>query len=179
MITLFKKKSISRMTAMLVLLCLSAFSFNASAFSTRAADITLPAGTRIDLELISTINSASVQAGESVDFKVRADVLVDNNVVVRAGTIAKGTVVAANRAKGIGKEGNVEIQVKNVAAVDGKLIPLSGSGVSRKGEDNQTLAIVLGIFVCILFLMVKGKNGEIPAGTTTDAIVASNIKIAV
>ena len=89
------------MTAMLVLLCLSAFSFNASAFSTRAADITLPAGTRIDLELISTINSASVQAGESVDFKVRADVLVDNNVVVRAGTIAKGTVVAANRAKGI------------------------------------------------------------------------------
>jgi hypothetical protein len=41
------------------------------------------------------------------------------------------------------------------------------------------LAIGLGIFICILFLFMEGKNAEIPPGYQVDAIVASNTTVTV
>jgi hypothetical protein len=179
MTTFFKKTLVKNPIAAILLFCLSCFSFNANAFVHKAGEVTIPAGTRIDLETMSTINSSTIQAGETVDFKVRTDISVEGQVVIKAGSVAKGTVVSASKAKGIGKEGSVEIQVKSVNGVDGKMIPLSGAGVARTGDNNQVLSIVLGIFVCLLFLLIKGSNGIIPAGTSTDAVVASNTKVAV
>lgn len=179
MTNFFKKTGVKTPLAAILLFCLSSFSFNANAFAVRANEVTIPAGTRIDLETMSTINSSTIQAGETVDFKVRTDVSIDGHVVIKAGSVAKGTVVSASKAKGIGKEGSVEIQVKSVNGVDGKMIPLSGAGIARTGDNNQVLSIVLGLLVCLLFLLIKGSNGIIPAGTSTDAVVASNTKIAV
>ncbi|MFM6948980.1 MAG: hypothetical protein ACKOWQ_08205 [Aquirufa sp.] len=178
MINIFKNTKISKITAVLILFCLSSFSFHSNAYGNLATEVNLPAGTRIELETVQTINSQT-QIGESIDFKVRADVSVDGKVVIKAGSIAKGTVMSSSKPKGLGKEGKVEIQVKNVTAADGKIVPLSASSISREGEDKATISILLGLFVCFLFLFMKGKDGVIPAGTTTDAVVASNMKIAV
>jgi len=178
MLKFFKNKIASRTTALFVLFCLSAFSFKSNANGRIAQDVTLPAGTRVELETVHTINS-QIQVGESVDFKVRADVTIDGKVLIKAGSIAKGNVMSISKPKGLGKEGKVEIQVKNVVAADGKIVPLSASSISREGEDKATLSILLGLFICILFLFMKGKDGVIPAGTATDAVVASNMKIAI
>lgn len=178
MINIFKNTKISKITAVIILFCLSSFSFKVNASGRIANEVNLPAGTRVELETVQTINSQT-QVGETIDFKVRADVSIDGKVVIKAGSIAKGTVMSSSKPKGLGKEGKVEIQVKNVTAVDGKIVPLSASSVSREGEDKATISILLGIFICILFLFMKGKDGVIPAGTTTDAVVASNVKIAV
>ena len=48
---------------------------------------------------------------------------------------------------------------------------------AKSGDDKAGLSIVLGIFVCILFLLIKGKNAEIPAGYQVDAIVSSNVTV--
>ncbi len=178
MINIFKNTKISKITAVLILFCLSSFSFKSNANGRLTNEVNLPAGTRVELETVQTINSQT-QVGESIDFKVRADVTIEGKVVIKAGSIAKGTVMSSSKPKGLGKEGKVEIQVKNVTAADGKIVPLSASSVSREGEDKSTISILLGIFVCLLFLFMKGKDGVIPAGTTTDAVVASNMKIAV
>ena len=84
-----------------------------------------------------------------VDFRVKTDVKVDNKVVIAAGAIAKGQVVRGQKAKGLGKE----------------------------GDDQQTLAIVLGVFVCILFLFLKGKNATVPSGFQLNSSVASTVTI--
>ncbi|MHA8066277.1 hypothetical protein V7S76_06295 [Aquirufa sp. ROCK2-A2] len=173
MLQFFKKTGIKKTTAAFLLVCLSSFSFHAQA----SGELVIPAGTRIELETVQNISSETIQPGETVDFKVRSDVSVNNTIVIKAGTIAKGIVVTADHAKGVGKEGNVEIQVKNVQAVDGTLLPLSSNPIARKGENNATLSIILGVLVCLLFLLIKGKNGVIPSGTSLDAIVASNVKI--
>lgn len=175
MFNFFKKSIVKKTTAGLLLACLSTFSFHAQA----AGEIIIPAGTRIELETVQSISSELIQPGEPVEFKVRADVAINGVVVVKAGTLAKGVVITSDQAKGIGKEGNVEIQVKNVQAVDGSFLPLSGNSIARKGENNAVLSIVLGVLVCLLFLLIKGKNGVIPAGTSLDAIVASNSKVVV
>ena len=175
MTNFFKNSIVKKTTAALLLVCLSTFSFHSQA----AGEIIIPAGTRIELETVQSISSELIQPGEPVDFKVRADVSINGVVVVKAGTLAKGVVITSDHAKGIGKEGNVEIQVKNVQAVDGSFLPLSSNSIARKGENNAVLSIVLGVLICLLFLLIKGKNGVIPAGTSVDAIVASNSKVVV
>lgn len=112
-----------------------------------------------------------------VDFRVKTDVKVDNKVVIAAGAIAKGQVVRGQKAKGLGKEGFVEIQIKSVRAVDGQEVYLSGGNVYQEGDDQQTLAIVLGVFVCILFLFLKGKNATVPPGFQLNSSVASTVTI--
>lgn len=139
--------------------------------------VVLNAGTNINLETVSTIQSDMVIVGQIVDFRVKSDVKVDDKVVIAAGAIAKGQVVRGQKAKALGKEGFVEIQIKSVRAVDGQEVYLSGGNVYQEGDDQQTLAIVLGVFVCILFLFLKGKNATVPSGFQLNSSVASTVTI--
>lgn len=162
----------------LVLLLIVAFanmSFRVSPYS----EVILTAGTMIPLETIGTISSENLSAGQTIDLKVRTDVKVGDKVVIAAGSIAKAQVTIVKQPKALGKEGFVELQIKSVQTVDGKTVNLSSGSISKSGDEKAGLAIVLGIFVCILFLLITGKNAEIPAGYQVDAVVASNITVTV
>ncbi len=140
-------------------------------------EVILTAGTSIPLETVSMIQSDLVIIGQIIDFRVTQDVVVDGKKVIPAGSIAKGQVMRAQRAKGLGKEGFVEIHIKSVTAADGQEVFLTGGNVYQEGEDQQTLAIVLGILVCILFLTMKGKNAQVPPGYLVYSNVATNTTI--
>lgn len=85
----------------------------------------------------------------------------------------------AQKAKGLGKQGFVEIQIKSVTAVDGQEVFLTGGNVYQEGEDKQTLSILLGVFVCILFLTMKGTNAQVPPGYQVNSSVATTTTIKV
>lgn len=142
-------------------------------------DVLLTAGTPVALETIGVIVSEGATVGQLIDFKVRADVKVGDKVVIASGSIAKAQVSRVQAPKGLGKEGFIELQLKSVKAIDGKEVQLSSGNIYKEGQDKSTLSIVLGIFVCILFLFMKGKNAEIPPGYQVDATVASNTTISV
>lgn len=146
-------------------------------FKMRGDGVVLNAGTSVPLETVSMIRSDQVSVGQSIDFRVKFDVKVGDKTVIAAGSIAKGQVMRAQKAKGVGKEGFVEIQIKSVQAVDGQEVFLSGGNVYNEGEDKQTLAILLGVFVCLLFLTMKGKNAEVPPGYSVNAAVATTVTI--
>jgi hypothetical protein len=61
--------------------------------------------------------------------------------------------------------------------VDGQELPLAGGNVYQEGEERQVLAIVLGVLVCLLFLTLKGKNTEVPAGYQINAATAVNATV--
>ena len=173
MITIIKNSIFRKPIAVVLSLSFLLMSFSAGG----DAGVVLNAGTSINLETVSTIQSDMVVVGQIVDFRVKSDVKVDNKVVIAAGAIAKGQVVRGQKAKGLGKEGFVEIQIKSVKAVDGQEVYLSGGNVYQEGDDQQTLAIVLGVFVCILFLFLKGKNATVPSGFQLSSSVASTVTI--
>jgi len=54
---------------------------------------------------------------------------------------------------------------------------LTGGNVYQEGEDRQTLSIVLGIAVCILFLTMKGKEAQVAPGYQINTMVATNTPI--
>lgn len=158
---------------------LLALSFLFMSFKAPDGKVVLSAGTQVQLETVDLLKSDLILPGQTVDFKVTSDVIVDEKVVIAAGTIAKGQVTRAQKAKGLGKAGFLEVRIKSVTSVDGQQVLLSGSNINEEGEDKSTTAIVLGVLICILFLTKKGGNAEIPVGHEISVNVASNMKIAV
>lgn len=166
-ISIFKKSIYVKPVALLLVASVLSMSF-----TMRADGVVVNAGTAVTLETASTISSETISPGQIIDFKVRYDVKVGDKVVIAAGSLAKGQVLRAQKAKGLGKEGLVEIQLKSVKSVDGQDIPLGTGNVFQEGESKETLSIVLGVLVCILFLTMKGKNAIVPAGYEATSYVA-------
>jgi hypothetical protein len=148
-------------------------------FKSNEDNVQLKSGTPVSMETLSVIKSNSVSVGQIIDFRIKHDIEADGKVVIPAGSLAKGQVVRAQIAKGLGKQGFIEIQIKSVKAVDGQQIYLTGGNMYQEGEDRQTMAIVLGLVVCILFLTMKGKEAQINPGYEVNANVAGNFNIAI
>lgn len=163
--------------AVALMLCFQ-FTF-ASVFATGLEKIIIPSGTIVRLENSSEISSENLIPGQTVDFFVSGDVKVEGKTVIKNGAVAKGYVTRVEKAKGLGKEGSIEIEIRSVEAIDGTEVRLTSSRVSEVGEDKQTAAILLGVLVCILFLTKKGKNAKIPPGFTLDGRVASDVQITI
>ena len=139
-------------------------------------EVVLKAGTLIPLEVLSEINTKNITTGQIIDFKVTREISVDRNVVIPFGAIAKGQVTRFEKRKGLGKGASMQIQIKSVTAKDGTEM-LTGGSMSEEGNDKLALSIVLAIFVCPLFLLLKGKQAVIPAGTSISATVATDTYI--
>ena len=138
--------------------------------------VVLKAGTPIVLETVSACSSKTSLLGSVVDFKVVNDVKVGDIVVVPAGTIAKGQVSSVNKASALGAGGEISLSLSSVNALDGTMIPLSGSTTSVIGKDKRGLSIVCGI--CTLFgFLIRGDQAVIPAGTQIQPVVMSNTEI--
>lgn len=175
MITKIQQSILAKPIAVLL-----AFAFLSMSFTMKGnSNVVLNSGTGILLETVSTIQSDMISVGQTIDFRVAQDVKVDGKTVIAEGSMARGQILRADKAKGLGKQGFIEVQIKYVTAVDGQKIFLSGGNVYKEGEDRQTLAIVLGIFVCVLFLTMKGKNAQIPAGYQVNTFSASTTTIKV
>lgn len=140
-------------------------------------EVILNAGTGIILETLSPIRSDKLMIGQPVDFRVVHDVKVDGQTVIAAGTLAQGQVLRAQKARWLGREGRLEIQIKSVQAIDGQNIYLNGGDIYREGENFQVLLIVLGVLIFPPLIFIKGKNAEIPPGYQVNSAVATSVTV--
>lgn len=175
MIKKIQNSKLTKHIALLLIISILTMSFRFRNYE----DVILNAGTSVGLETVSLIQSDQISVGQTIDFRVKYDVKVGEAIVIKAGSVAKGQVMRAQKAKGLGKEGFLEIQIKSVTAVDGQEVFLVGGNVNQEGEDKQTLSIVLGVFVCIFFLAMKGKNAQVPPGYQVTSGVATTMSIKV
>lgn len=171
------KNLIEKTWIMKPIVAIMILSFINLSFTFAENKVVLKAGTFIPLEVISEITTANMTVGQLIDFKVTTDVSVEGNVVIPYGAIAKGQVTRFEKRKGIGKGASLQIQLKSVTAKDGTEIILTGGNLSEEGNSKLALSIVLAIFVCPFFLLLKGKHAVIPAGTALSATVASDVYI--
>jgi len=147
------------------------------AFS-EAAKVQIPVGTVVDLAFEATLSPTTAAVGQSVNLKVANDVKVNGQIVIAAGATATGEVTQASKAGAVGKEAQIGVTVKQVQAVDGTIVPLTGTKVVS-GESHQTSSIVITILCCILGLLQHGGKAEIAAGSALRATVSAPVEVQV
>jgi hypothetical protein len=142
----------------------------------RFSAIRIPGGTPVVLELNQYVDSDHAFYKDQIHFRVKYNVMVDDKVVVAAGSIGYGHIMQLKKRKGVGRPGYVEIKVDRVTAVDGSQIILSSRPLMAEGENREALALGLGIGTCFLigplglfFLCIKGGRAELQPGTEITA----------
>lgn len=126
--------------------------------------IAFPAGSKIQLELQETISSKTIYEGQSVNFKVKTDIVQNGLLLIRAGEDVAGQVVKAEKARELGREGQLHIKVSQVMASNGQIVPLSGN-IYKDGENRSTESIGIAALIFWPALFMKGKEAEIPSGS--------------
>lgn len=139
---------------------------------------TLQAHTPIIIRCDETITTKNIVNGSTVNFSVLNDIKdQSDNILIKAGSPVTAQI-SFSKSKGlIGRSGELTVTDFHTTAVDGTYIPLSGT-VSAKPDDKMTMSIVLSVLICPLFLLMKGEEAQLAAGTTKTAytVVETYIK---
>ena len=136
------------------------------------------AGSTVRISL-PAVNSSSVVPGQIVSGTCTTGVVIKGTTFVKPGAPVKLRVSSSQATKILGKPGSLTLEAVSVVAVDGTEVPLTGGMASIEGEDKSTKSVLLGLFICILFLFQKGGDAAFSPGTTIDAFVANSVDIEV
>lgn len=140
-------------------------------------------GARVRVELLETLSSQDASEGDQVLFRVVDQIAVDNVTLVSRDAVAYGIVNYARPAKGWGKSGQIDIDIKSMIAVDGTVIPLSAFITDQQNWDptaaGKTLAsaLVAGPLGLAIGGGMKGKKVVVPKGNVYEVYVDRDSKI--
>jgi hypothetical protein len=169
---LFRKLFALRIPIAILVLYVQCF---AATFA-QAEQLTVQAGTPVDLNFETTVSSESATQGQEVIMRVATPVVVNGKTVVEVGASAVGEVVFSKKSGMVGMAGRISVAAKRVTAVDGTVIALTGSK-DFEGKDNMVTSIVITVVCCILGLLMKGGKAEIPSGSSLRASVATPVQV--
>ena len=139
--------------------------------------VTIKGGTSVPLESTAKIKAADVNVGQTVDFRVSRDVLVDGIVAIPCGTIAKGTVYEAKRSTAFGTKGRLGIKVRYLTLPSGENISFASSDIYIQGQNRTALSVVVFFFTLLPFPC--GSKAVMPLGYEFDATVANNTTVTI
>ncbi len=146
------------------ILCFILFSLLLSMDTIGIYALSLPSGTPVTVEPDSVYNSAVLQTGSEVDFRVVNDVVSNmDKVEIKAGTPVKAKVLLAKKRGRIGKPGKITLGEFYTTSAKGEKVPLSGT-IASQGESKKGLSIALSIIVIPFFLFMRGKDTQITTG---------------
>jgi len=104
----------------------------------------VPAGTPVEIELVNELTSANANRGDTFAIRLAQPLVIDGQVVLRAGAPGVGEVIDV-RHRGIGgKPAKMVLAVDYLLSSQGR-VPLSTTGLASHGHDNSAPAGVLEI----------------------------------
>lgn len=146
----------------------------ASAASSRT--ITVGPGTALFGELEERVTSRVKKDGTDVGDVVRAhvwrDVVVDGQLVFKAGSPMLVRVSEVKKAKLAGIKGKLELEAVSATTTDGQQILLDG-GYDKSGRGRMGLSISLAAVVAWPLIFIRGKPAILDSGTVFDCSVRS------
>lgn len=134
-------------------------------------------GTPIKLRLNRTLSSADAKTGDNIDFEVLEELKVADLLIVPKGSIAIGTITAAEHKRRMARGGKLDIEIDYVKLADGEKAALRAVKETKGGGHTgaMTGAMVATSLVvwpaAPFFLFMHGKDTTIPKGTEITAYV--------
>ena len=148
-----------------------------------AAEVTLPAGTRVPLEFAQSVDSRTAKKGDLVKLTVAQDVIVSGQKVIAQGAPATATVMDVSHGKAFGKKAEIKLDQLRVPAVDGRLIQLGHYDSGKRYSDPKAEGaaagglILLGPIGLAAGAFIKGGHMLIKPGTHIDGAILTAIPI--
>jgi len=99
-----------------------------------AAELKIPAGTPIEVEVAYTVNSLDLKTGERISFRVLVPIMVDGVTVVEKGALVTARITQAKRGGHWGKAGKLTWSMEDVVAVDDSRVPLAPQTATRSDK---------------------------------------------
>lgn len=136
----------------------------------------IPKGTRLQIELTKELSSKKAKVGDSVPLKLVQNLIINDVVVIPAGSEVRGIVTKARKAGGLGRGGKLEFTVVSVNTINGVEVPLQYTKGEHGAGDGGAVAVVA--FVSIVGgIFMKGKNVVYNEGLRFDAEVTANVDL--
>ena len=133
--------------------------------------VTIPAGTRVLLQLRSPIDTKSAHVGDGVYCQTSFPVTEDNVVVIPAGTYVKGEIAHVERAGRIKGRAQILFHFNTMIFPNGYTVDLPGALKSEPGATNSTISDDEGT---VRANSQKGKDAGTVAKTgATGAVVGT------
>src|SRR6202453_3205071 len=101
--------------------------------------ITIPAGTRIPLSLKQAISTKNAREGDAVYAETAFPYVVDNRVIVPAGSYIQGTILHVERAKRLKGRAEILMRFNSMIYPNGYTVMLPGSVENTPGADNKSV----------------------------------------
>ena len=94
-------------------------------------EVTVPAGTPIEVEAAYTVNSLDVKPGERISFRAVIPVMIDGVTIIETGALVTARITHAKRGGHWGKGGRLVWSMEDVVAADNTRILLAPETASR------------------------------------------------
>lgn len=140
--------------------------------------IKITSSTVVVVKTQQSIQGKNLMEGQELIWAVAADLKVNGKVVIKAGTPVIARVNQIENAGMVGQAGALSIGFESTKAVDGSVVNLSGS-LNSKGESSVGTSVAVGLVLCPLALLMKGKDGSFPAGTQSRAMTLGETDVIV
>jgi hypothetical protein len=139
-------------------------------------------GTPVRLVLKENLSSKDATVGQEVVFNVIDDVIVNGRLLIAHGALAKGTVTVAQAKRRMGKAGKLNVNIDYALMTDGEHAALRA--VKDTKGDGRGAAVTTGVVATAivffpaapLFLLMHGKDIDIPEGTEITAFINGDIR---
>ena len=135
----------------------------------------MKSGTPVKLQLAETISSAHAHSSDHLEFSVVKDVVIGGFTVIRAGALAKGSVVGVKGKRPLGIGGNVTVRLDSVVLANGQSMGLVAhkeyKGRSRILRMGMEMAIAGAIYwpSAPVFLLSRGRDSTVLKGAEVTA----------
>ena len=146
------------------------------------ATVLIKSGTAVKLQFSNTISSASAHKGDKVDFVVEKGVAVDGYTVVRAGEMARGSVVEVEQKRLLGMGGRVTVRLDSVRLANGERVGLEArqrfKGRSHTLRMGLAMAVTGAIYfpAAPVFLLTHGRDSTVLRGTELTGYTTSDVR---
>lgn len=133
----------------------------------------IPANTKITLENTKTFDSKTSHTGDPVKFKTLSNIIINNVVIIPAGTIANGVITNARSAGGLGRAGKLEFCVNSIDTANNVTVPLAYESAKAGKTDGGAVAVFVAVSI-LGGIFMKGTNVQCVEGTKVEATVTED-----
>lgn len=150
--------------------------FVGAAFARTNKSVVIKAGTIVPVQSVNSLKAADAAEGQTVDFRVVQDIVIDGVNVIPSGSLVKGKVTLAKKSSLAGTKGRLEISINSMYLPSGQPVFFTNSDIHISGHNRTPLAVVTGLLIwpCIF---IPGTKAVMPAGYEAQLTVVSNVEV--